>query len=186
MIQGSQEWFQLRKTKITATDAPIIMGESPWKKAIALYQEKLDPDFHIVENENMKRGTELEPFARLSFILDTGIDVNPHIVIKEWAMASLDGISSCGKHLVEIKCLGKKGQELASKGEIHPYYKGQLQHQMWICDVPCMYYYSFDGYNGIVIEVKRDDFYIDLMIQQEKIFYDCMVNRDEKKLRELF
>lgn len=186
MIQGSQEWLQLRKTKITATDAPVIMGESPWKKAITLYHEKINEDFVCDQNENMKRGTELEPYARLSFILDTGIDVSPRVIVKDWAMASLDGISTCGKHVLEIKCLGKKGHELAAEGKIHPYYKGQLQHQMWLCDVSSMFYYSFDGINGILIDVKRDDFYIDLMIQQEKLFYECLINRDEEKIRELF
>lgn len=185
MKQGSKEWLQLRKTKITATDAPIIMGESSRKNALTLYHEKIDPNFETPKNFRMERGIELEPLATLSFISYTGIIIVPSVVVNDWAMASLDGISACGK-VVEIKCPGNRDHDLAKKGKIPRYYIGQLQHQMWVCNVKSMFYFSYDGEDGIIISVKRDDFYIDLMIQQEKIFYQCLIERNEEKIRELF
>ena len=41
MQQGTPEWLALRKTKITATDACVIMGSSRWKTKTQLYREKL-------------------------------------------------------------------------------------------------------------------------------------------------
>ncbi len=186
MEQGSLEWLALRKTKITATDAPVIMGENPWKDPLTLYREKKDPDFFSQSNERMKRGIELEPIARFYFVLDTGIMVEPRLVIKDWAMASLDGISSCGKHVVEIKCPSKKYHDMAKHGILPPHYIAQLQHQMWVCDIDSMYYYSFDGSEGVSVPVARNPCYLDMLIQREEIFYDCLVRGDEEKVKRVF
>src|SRR3954468_9459359 len=114
-IQGTPEWHHLRKTKITATDAVVIMDMSPWKTRLQLYHEKLSSDIQKPANFAMQRGVDLEPIARSLFTIQTGIEVQPKVIIKNWAMASLDGISSCGKHVVEIKCPGQKDHSLALK-----------------------------------------------------------------------
>lgn len=186
MEQGSLEWLALRKTKITATDAPIIMGECPWKDPLTLYREKKDPEFFSEPNERMKRGTELEPVARFYFVLDSGIMVEPRIVVKDWAMASLDGMSPCGKYIVEIKCPSKKYHYMAKKGVLPSHYIGQLQHQMWVCDIDSMYYYSFDGLEGISVHVVRNPYYVNMLIQREEIFYDCLIRGDEEKIKRVF
>jgi len=186
MEQGSQEWLALRKTKITATDAPVIMGECPWKDPLTLYYEKRDPNFFSVATERMKRGTELEPMARFYFVLDIGIIVEPSVIIKDWAMASLDGISSCGKYAVEIKCPSKKYHDMAKQGKIPSHYTAQLQHQMWVCDIDSMYYYSFDGSEGVTVQLSRDPYYLNTLIEKEKIFYDCLIAGDEEKIKRVF
>ena len=38
--QQSPEWFEWRKTGITASDMPIIMGVSPYKTPWQLWAEK--------------------------------------------------------------------------------------------------------------------------------------------------
>ncbi len=186
MEQGSKEWLQLRKTKITATDAPIIMQESQWQTPVKLYFEKIDMDYQATENPLMKRGRELEPFARSLFTIETGIQLEPKVVIKDWAMASLDGISPCGKYVVELKCPGVKYHEMARNGIVPLHYKAQLQHQMWVCDVETMFYYSFDGFEGKCIQVARDPCYLDILVQKEKIFYECLIERDINKLEKYF
>src|SRR5690606_34059824 len=142
LIQGSSEWLILRKSKITATDAPIIMGESPYKSKKELYLEKIDPNFELKSNDRMRRGTDLEPVARQMFILTTGVYVEPRVVLKEWAMASLDGIDETGKIIVEIKCPGIKDHEKALNGHVPDHYFAQLQHQMYVCDVDKSFYFS--------------------------------------------
>lgn len=186
MIQGSCEWLALRKTKITATDAPIIMGENKWKTPIDLYFQKIDPDFQENENDAMRRGTRLEPFARELFCMETGIEVKPDVIIKDWAMASLDGISECKRYVVEIKCPGKNYHDMAKSDTIPLHYYGQLQHQMYVCDLDSIYYYSFDGIEGITIELKRCSSYIKKMILKEKMFYDFLMERNIEKVKENF
>lgn len=178
IIQGTPEWLAVRKTKITATDAPVIMGSSHWKTKIQLYHEKISNDVKpLYMNERMQRGVDLEPIARSLFTIQTGIEVEPKIAIKDWAMASLDGISACGNYIVEIKCPGEKDHAIALAGKVPDHYYPQLQHQMYVCDVQMCYYFSFDGADGVIVEVKRDDKYIAKMVEEEKKFYECLVSK---------
>lgn len=175
--QGTSEWLELRKTKITATDASSIMGVSPWKTKQQLYYEKLSNDPPSPPNAYMQRGIDLEDLARELFIVKTGIHVFPKVVIKDWAMASLDGMSSCGKHIVEIKCPGSKVHKTSVSGNIPYYYYPQLQHQMYVCSVQMAYYFSFDGIDGVLVKVRRDDEYIEKMVDEELKFYYCLMNK---------
>jgi len=177
VIQGTDEWLALRKTKITATDASVIMGVSPWKTKIQLYNEKISQNDNTFVNESMQRGLDLEPIARDLFNIQTGIKMNPTVVIKDWAMASLDGISSCGQFIVEIKCPGHKDHAISLEGKIPDQYYPQIQHQMYVTDLQFAYYYSFDGIEGVIVIVKRDDEYIAKMVEEEKKFYECLINK---------
>lgn len=177
MVQGSEEWLNLRKTKITATDSAVIMGANPWKTKNRLYLEKTTDMPLPPPNERMQRGIDLEPIARELFIIQTGINVKPKVVVKDWTMASLDGISECGKHIVEIKCPSESYHIGAIRGGIPAIYYPQLQHQMYVCDVQEMKYFSFDGLCGVAVNVKRDDKYIERMLEEEKKFYDCLMNK---------
>lgn len=175
--QGTNEWLDYRRDKITATDACIIMGASHWKTRIQLYKEKISGECNTFVTNKMARGVELEPFARSLFINQSGIEVFPKVVVKGWAMASLDGISKCGKYVVEIKCPGEEMHAIALSGKVPECYIPQLQHQMHVCDVDFMYYFSFDGWDGVILEVKRDQSYIDKMLSEEKKFFDCLVSK---------
>jgi putative phage-type endonuclease len=175
--QGSSEWYALRKTKITATDSCVIMGASHWKTKIQLYNEKISNDFPICTNERMQRGLDLEPVARDLFILNHGYTSRSCVVVKDWAMASLDGMDETGKIIVEIKCPGEKDHKQALQGKVPDHYYPQLQHQMYVCNVDDMYYFSFDGIDGVTVKVKRDQQYIDKMVEEEKKFYECMINK---------
>jgi len=177
MMQGTQEWKALRKTKITGTDAPIIVGASHWKTRVQLYREKTGEDFDQPINERMQRGIDLEPVARDLFCMKTGLHVEPRVIVKDWAMASLDGIDSSGKNVVEIKCLSKKYHNEALLGMVPAHYFPQLQHQIFVAEVDKAYYFSFDGFDGVTVEVHRDDSFIKDMVRQEQEFYDCMMSK---------
>lgn len=175
--QGSQEWLNYRKTKITATDAPIIIGANHYKTKIQLYHEKKSIDVKpLYINERMQRGRDLEPVARALFNLKHGVDVSPRVAVKDWAMASLDGINQLGTCIVEIKCPGEKDHSLALQGKIPDMYFPQLQHQMYVCDAEEMFYFSFDGVDGVTIKVKRDEKFLEKLVAEEKKFYDCLIN----------
>ncbi len=177
-IQGTKEWLELRKTKITATDASIIMGVSPWKTRWQLYQEKISVTEAKPPTPSMQRGLDLEPVAREAFILTTGIYVSPKVIIKDWQMASVDGISDDGKYLVEIKCPSQVDHSMAIAGKVPDHYYPQLQHQMHVCDVNRMFYFSFDGVNGALVEVVKDNSYIEKMVEEEWKFYQCLINKN--------
>ena len=41
LVQQSEEWLEFRRSRIGASDAPIIMGVSPWKTHYKLWVEKI-------------------------------------------------------------------------------------------------------------------------------------------------
>lgn len=176
--QGTPEWLALRKTKITATDAPVIMGVNPWKNKQDLYNEKISDDVKpLYINERMQRGIDLEPIARDLFNLENDYDMKPCVAVKDWMMASLDGRDEVSGCILEIKCPGEKDHAIAVSGRVPDHYYPQLQHQMYVCNTQTCYYFSFDGAEGVTVEVKRDDTYIEKMIEEEWKFYDCLINK---------
>jgi len=182
--QGSPEWHALRKTKITATDAAVIIGASHWKTRTQLYHEKLSDEPPMPANARMQRGLDLEPIARSLFTIQTGIFVEPAVIVKDWAMASLDGLSDAMDHIVEIKCPGEKDHAIALGGKIPDQYYPQLQHQMYVTDLQEAHYFSFDGVDGVVVKVKRDDVYIEKLIEEEKKFYECIMSKNPPPVSE--
>lgn len=175
-IQGTEEWHKLRKTKITATDAAVIMGTSHWKTPLQLYHEKLSDAPPSPANERMQRGLDLEPLARQLFCLKTGHKMIPKVVVKDWMMASLDGINYWDE-ILEIKCPGTKDHSIAISGKVPDHYYPQLQHQMYVCNSEKSFYFSFDGFDGVIVEVLRDNKYIQKLINEEKKFYECLINK---------
>lgn len=176
-IQGTSEWLALRKTKITATDAAVIMGANHWKTKIQLYHEKVGNDVKpLYINERMQRGIDLEPVARNLFNLQTGWNMQPTVVINDWAMASLDGQDQDTGTILEIKCPGEKDHAEALSGRVPAHYYPQLQHQMWVSGTFIGYYFSFDGIDGVTVKVLRDEEYIQNMIPKLYEFYLCIKN----------
>jgi putative phage-type endonuclease len=179
MQQGTQEWLDFRKTKIGASDAPIIMGVSPWSDPIKLWEQKVG----ISENEDssywMRRGLTMEDDAREYFHLVTGRFVEPAVFVSnrhDWMMASLDGLSPDQTTLVEIKCPGPHDHSIALDGRIPEKYYPQIQHQLEVLELDGGYYLSFDGENNVIIPFERDQKYIDYLLEKEFEFYKCVQN----------
>jgi len=175
--QGSPEWHKWRNEGIGASDSPIIMGVSPWRKSHQLWEEKVGLRDSTFMSAAMQRGMDLEPVARKEFNFMTGIVMEEDCFIHptlSWMRASMDGISKDKKYAVEIKCPGEKAHKMALDGIVPEYYYPQLQHQIEVCGLDMIYYFSFDGERGKILEVGRDQAYIDKMIQEEEKFFECM------------
>lgn len=175
--QNTPEWEEMRKGKIGASDAPIIMNVSPWKTPMQLWEEKSGFVPQGTQTFFMKRGHHLEQKAREKLEEMTGVlfqsvvRVHPEF---EWMIASLDALSLDNAILAEIKCPGKEDHKKAMEGEVPEKYFPQLQHQMEVCGVDKAIYFSFDGENGVIVEVKKDEKYVADMLKKEKNFYECM------------
>jgi putative phage-type endonuclease len=174
--QGSQQWLDLRRTKITSTDACIIVESNPFRSISQLYIDKIEGRQQEM-TEPMRRGIELEPFARDAFCVENCLDMSPGVFVRGFAMASLDGITKDQKIAVEIKCPGERNHMLASLGQVPPIYYPQLQHIMYVVGLDSIYYYSFDGYDGINIIVHRDNDFIEKMVEKEIEFYNLLISK---------
>src|SRR3989338_9214976 len=129
--QGTSEWREWRHKGIGASDAPIIMGENPWKSASELLREKRGPARDGSQNAAMARGTQLEPEARRRYIVRTGTNFRPACLqsgLHTWLRASVDGISADGSAIVEIKCGESVYRKTSQNRSVPDYYYGQLQH----------------------------------------------------------
>ena len=206
--QGSEEWRFLRKSRITATDAPVILGLSPYKSIDQLMEEKLGPN-ETIDNEAMKRGRELEPIVREKFILTSQMIMKPSVhlglphpypsiysdfdsISDEWIMCSTDGISNDGKVVLEIKC-GRKSYADAftarktKEKTLHPshripdYYYAQIQHILACTGALLCFYMCYQSGFDITLPVQRNESFISNMLEKEYAFYLEMQARREVK-----
>jgi len=176
LLQQTDKWLKLRKDKVGASDAPVIMKVSPWKTPYQLWEEKVGITENSFKSRSMQRGLDLEDKARDKFEEMTGLCVFPTVVFHpehSWMMASLDGMDIGKNHIVEIKCPGKEDHQLAKSGKIPQKYFPQLQHQLEVCGLDMVYYFSFDGEDGVLLELHREDKYIKNMVSKEKEFWEC-------------
>lgn len=170
--QGSREWLDFRKDKISATDASIIMGTNPYKTPLKLWRQKMgidDPDF---VNPAMLRGSALEPKARKAFEEWYDLDLEPVVIVHDsipWIMASLDGYD--GRHLLEIKCPGEKVYAECKAGNIPKYWLTQIQHQLICTGLTWAYLYIYDGTDGFCREVEFDEENAQALLTAEAQFY---------------
>lgn len=181
--QKTKAWIDFRRSHVCASDAPVIMGQSPYRKLDQLYKEKTQ-GFEQSQNPYMARGVELEPIALEEFMEETGLVMFP-VVAKhdelDWMAASFDGVTICRTAIVEIKCPGKKDHFEATIGCIPKKYIAQVQHQIYVADVQKAYYYSFDGEKGAIVEVKRDPVFISIMLEKEFEFWKSLQVLNQEK-----
>lgn len=177
--QGSLKWHEMRKNHLGASDAPVVMGMSPWKKPIDLWREKVGLHVDRKETGPMLYGKQEESNALLSFNKELKANFRPVVKFHpsiHYMMASLDGFDEIRNEIMEIKCPGKKDHELASKGEVPKKYIAQLQHQIVVCCLDWIYYCSYSRESQHYFKVPRDQEFIDIMLEKEAEFWDCVVN----------
>ncbi|GAG09603.1 unnamed protein product, partial [marine sediment metagenome] len=177
--QNTPEWETMRKGKIGASDAPVIVEASPYKTPFRLWEEKLGLVEGTERTEAMQWGHDMEPVARAKLEEMTGMFFMPTVKFHssiEWMMCSLDGMSLDETTIAEIKCSGKKALEATEAGIVPEKYFPQLQHQMEVCEKEEVIYFSFDGKDGASVKVMRDDRFIKKMLEKEKKFYECLQN----------
>lgn len=176
-IPNTPDWEKMRKDKIGASDAPVIMGISPYETPFQLWQRKVELKAEKQSTFYMQRGHDLEPKARAEAELSLGIELPAIAKLHpehNWMLATLDGLSKDGKTLLEIKCPGAEDHKVAREGRIPEKYYPQIQHQLEVCQLEKGFYFSFDGQKGVFVEFFRDDKYIKKLILIEEEFYSWM------------
>jgi putative phage-type endonuclease len=172
--QSTEAWLSWRREGIGASDAPVIMGLSPWQKEGELLLLKTGQKAERPANDAMERGKRLEPVARQAYVSHTGIDVAPVCVQSRehaWMRASLDGLSPDGSHVVEIKCPGEKDHSLAAAGTVPGKYYPQLQHILAVTGLGEIYYWSFRFGHTVLLKVDRNEYFIAELIEKEVAFW---------------
>lgn len=189
MSSNPQEWHDWRRQGVGSSDAPILMRVAPkdWGTPFELWEEKYLGKTQDKDNYAMKYGRDNEERARCEFERVMGVMVAPKPVIHAsmpWIRANLDGIDMDDKIMVEIKCPGMKDHSIAVSKNIPEKYYPQCQHQLLATGLNGMYYFSFYGNEGVVVEVERDQEYIDKLFEKEAKFWDHVLKGVPPELTE--
>lgn len=182
---NNEEWHQWRRGGIGSSDAAVIMGVSPWRTPKQLWEEKVHGSGAQLDNSAMMRGRELEPVARTWFENTMNVTVFPQNKMhaeNNWIRASLDGIDLENKILVEIKCPNKDDHATAMGKKVPEKYWPQVQHQLLVTGLDGMYYVSFNGSDGAIVEVARDNDYIASLLEEEQKFWDLVLSKKAPEL----
>ena len=176
--QNTPEWRSWRLQGIGASDAPVIMGETPFKTSRGLWSVKTGRSQEEQAGLAARRGRQLEAFARKAYERRTGIQVEPICLVHqelEWMRASLDCLSFDGSTLVEIKCpLSTQDRTSAQEGRVPFHYQAQLQHQLEVSGAERAHYWSFYGSEGNLVEVLPDKEYAKRLIEAEAAFWQLV------------
>jgi len=176
--QNTAEWHRWRRRGIGASDAPVIMGETPFKTPRTLWSIKTGRMQEGPAGPAARRGRDLERFARRAYERQTGIQVEPLCLVHqefEWMRASLDGLSFDGTTLLEIKCpLSLRDRASAQEGRIPSQYHAQLQHQLEVSGADRAHYWSFHGSDGILVEIRPDREYAKRLVEAEAAFWNLV------------
>lgn len=134
--QRTSEWYNVRKSLITASDFAQALGEGKFGTQKQLFQKKcgfVEDDFtKLSNNPALKWGVMFEPVAQQIYSERTGYYVHEFGLIKHpsrsYFGASPDGITDYGI-MLEIKCPFKR----KITGEIPQQYYYQIQGQLDVC-----------------------------------------------------
>ena len=193
---ANEGWLLARQHGITSTDAPVIVGVSPYKKLYRLYHEKRGAvPFTISETEAMFWGSVLEEPIAQRFARETGATVtNPGRYTiqrrpeKPWLISTVDryitpligdreleefrnavtGLEGPG--ILELK---NAGFYMAEKWHDEPPldFQVQVQHQMAVTGLQWGAIAGLLGGNKFVWAiVKRDQTFIDKLLTFEEKF----------------
>ncbi len=167
--QGSLEWHRARLGRVGGSEcAPLAvagkrhgLGDGAWtllyKKAEEIISGEM-PDSY--ENDDTRRGNELEPEAKWAYTLQTGLTVEDsgYYQSGDYFGVSLDGIDEEGT-LLEVKCPRLSGWlRTFDTKEVPNDHMTQMQWGMMIADLPRAKYLVYHEQAGlIIIDVPRDE-----------------------------
>lgn len=160
LIQGTQEWHEHRAKYRNASETAAVMGVSPWQTPYELWLVKTGRSV-TKETEAMRHGTATELAARAAFELESGLIMQPLVMVDGDYSASLDGITLAGDTIVEIKC-PYRGQtselwQTVHTSSVPAHYMLQVQHQLMVSQAKHAYLWVYDGNEGIGLIIEPDD-----------------------------
>lgn len=186
------DWLRVRGSYIGASDASILIGESPFigHSPFSLWAEKVsiragnEPKEHDVD-ESLWWGIRLEKIIAEAFANKSGCSISfpeEHSIFVSklfpWASASLDAVfkDKNGEGPLEIKCIGAIGSD---KWEYGPPtgYLCQVQHQMAVTGANHAYIAALLPFPTMHVAwwiIDRDDSTIKAIMSIEKHFQELV------------
>ena len=179
-----QEWLEERLNGVFGSEASIILGINKYKSALQLWEEKTGR-LPVKEEETTYThfGNIMEPIIRKEFTKRHGLKVRmTHFILQSdeypWMRANIDGIvteADGSKALFEAKTATEYSRDVWEKGVPDIYY-AQIQHYLSVTGFRKAYVCAVVGGNTFYChEVYRDEAFIQMLIQRELNFWNCVI-----------
>lgn len=190
-LQSREEWLAARQTGLGSSDAPVILGLSPWKSPLELYAEKLQiVEADQTENEAMEWGHLLEPVVAQKYQAVTGRVVRllsgPHPILYRrvdlpFLLATPDALTTAeqkpGEGPLEIKTTRRDIANLSE--EIPLLFNVQIQHQLAVTGLQwASLAILVGGQRFLWCDVERNERFIALLVEKESAFWDRIIHHD--------
>lgn len=197
-LRDEAEWLEKRQGTIGGSDAAAVLGISPWKSNVDLWEELkgLRKPKDISDNPAVDFGKKAEEHIRELFKL-----ANPVIQVEyepcnmwlndryPWAHASLDGwlTDIDGRRgILEIKT-GTYGYKWYQ--QIPDHYYAQVIHYMMVTEADFGVVTAFlqmpgtqGSYRMLTYSVKRDQEQIEYLAKEEKEFFESLERNERPAL----
>jgi putative phage-type endonuclease len=187
------QWLNWRFDGIGASDAAVVLKMFPYGKTPReLYYEKINRTI-TPSNTAMEHGKKYEDEALDWYERETACDLFRQIRLvsasNPFIRATIDGIDLDDKYLVEVKCpYNLENHQLTKETKKVPeIYVPQCQHQMYVAKVERMYFLSYNWINpddSVIIDIFRDDKFIDNMINEHTKFWECIQLKNPPEMTE--
>jgi len=146
---GTPEWHEIRrKSGVTASESPAVMGLSKWETAHGIYLLKRGLIKPAESTPQMEWGTDVEPIIRKRFEKETGlVGTKPDFMFQSkvcpWICANPDWVSikgdECGAEFKMSDSAKDWGESQSQDCPVHYYM--QVQHQLIATGLPIIYLY---------------------------------------------
>lgn len=173
-----EDWLVWRKKGIGSSDAPAVLGVSPWMTPLGLWEVKTGRRQEPETNWAMQRGVDLEPRARAHYELLCDIEMPAALYVHQdhaFLRASLDGFNPDARRVLEIKCPGKDDHAQALSGKVPEKYVPQLAHQLLVTGAEQVDYFSFDGEKGVIVPFRAERSLLKTLFEKESEFWDYVL-----------
>lgn len=145
-LQGSPEWLAHRRTTRNASDAPAMMGASPYvtrAELIRRYATGLEREIDAATQKVFDRGHEVEPALRAMAEQLIGEELYPITGVRDdgYLGASFDGVTLGEDRILEAKQANATKLERVARNEIPHQDYWQIVQQFAVCESAnrCLY-----------------------------------------------
>lgn len=189
MEQNTNEWLEMRRTFIGASDVSAIMGISPFSTPLDIYRSKVGQPKKDKDKEWIfEAGHRLEQIARTKLNILLNLDFEPSIVRHPelpYCQVSLDGLDVKQEKQLEIKFLSADAfNNLKENGEVPYHYLPQLHYQMIATGIKETYFCGINEKEEIsytIVELCPE--WVEKIIPAvEAFYYENMVKKIPPKV----
>lgn len=135
LIQGTPDWHAYRANHHNASDAPAMMGESPYKKRSELLHERATggtKEIDAFTQTLFDGGHRFEALARPLAEVVVGEDLFPVTGSLDRLSASFDGITMGEDVIFEHKTLNDEIRAAQSSADLGLHYRIQMEQQLYV------------------------------------------------------